>query len=434
MNRTLYTLLFYLIQPLIWLRLLHRGIKAPAYFKRWPERYGYCQRPAGPKGILVHSVSVGETLAAVPLIKTLKKRYPDRAITVTTMTPTGSERVRASFGDSVHHVYLPYDLPGAMTRFLDRIDPALVVVMETELWPNLIHQLQRRKVPLVIANARLSARSAAGYGRLKRLTAEMLSKVSLVAAQHQTDGNRFIRLGLPRKRLAVTGSIKFDIRITPTLAARAAKLRRQWAAERPVWIAASTHQGEDEQILAAHRQLLSRFPSLLLLLVPRHPERFARVFQLCRNEGFNSIRRSDGGAPDGDTQVVVGDTMGELMLLFGVADLALVGGSLVEHGGHNPLEPAAHGLPVLCGPHMFNFAQIHKLLAQAGALTTVDGADSLAAAVATLLEDEASRQRQGQQALAVVEQNQGALARLVGQLQQLLPTPAPQPQPQRELQ
>ena len=413
-----YQILLYLIQPLIWLRLLLRSRKSPAYRKRWGERYGFYRNKVVPGGILLHSVSVGETLAAIPLVRALRHRYPTLPITVTTMTPTGSERVMSAFGKDVHHVYLPYDLPGAMRRFLNTVRPKLVIVMETELWPNMIAALHQRQIPLVIANARLSARSAQGYSKLGSFMRRLLGKITLIAAQNQEDGERFIELGLKRAQLAVTGSIKFDISVTPELAARAVTLRRQWAPHRKVWIAASTHQGEEAIMLQAHRRLLSQFPDLLLILVPRHPERFKETEQLTQKGGFNYLMRSSGLIPTPQTQVVIGDSMGELMLLYGIADMAFVGGSLVERGGHNPLEPAAHAIPVLMGPHTFNFKDICAKLQQADGLITVADSDALVSEITTLLTDEDYRLWYGRHAVEVLHQNQGALQRL---LQLLLP-------------
>lgn len=417
----LYQVLLYLIQPLIWLRLLLRSRKAPAYRKRWGERYGFCKGKVAPHGILLHSVSVGETLAAVPLVRALRHHYPDLPITVTTMTPTGSERVLSAFGDDVYHVYLPYDLPGSINRFLNTVDPKLVIIMETELWPNLISQLYRRKIPLIIANARLSERSAAGYQKLGNFVKNMLRKITLIAAQNQEDGERFIELGLKRSHLHVTGSLKFDISVTPELAARAVALRRQWAAHRPVWIATSTHEGEEAIILESHKKLLTQFPHLLLILVPRHPERFAKAEQLTQEAGLTYILRSADTIPDAQTQVVIGDTMGELMLLYGIADLAFVGGSLVERGGHNPLEAAAHAIPVLMGPHTFNFKNICAKLDQAEGLITITDSDSLVSAVASLLNDEDYRRYYGHHAVEVLHENQGALLRLLTLLSPYLP-------------
>lgn len=417
----LYQVLLYLIQPLIWLRLLLRSRKAPAYRKRWGERYGFCKGKVVPQGILLHSVSVGETLAAVPLVRALRHHYPDLPITVTTMTPTGSERVRSAFGDDVYHVYLPYDLPGSVNRFLKTVDPKLVIIMETELWPNLISKLHQRKIPLIIANARLSERSAAGYQKLGNFVKTMLQKITLIAAQNQEDGERFIELGLKRSHLHVTGSLKFDISVTPELAARAVALRRQWAAHRPVWIATSTHEGEETIILETHKKLLTQFPQLLLILVPRHPERFPKAEQLTREAGLKYTLRSTDAVPDAQTQVVIGDTMGELMLLYGIADLAFVGGSLVERGGHNPLEAAAHAIPVIMGPHTFNFKNICAKLDQAEGLITVTDSESMATAITSLLNDEDYRRYYGRHAVEVLHENQGALLRLLTLLSPYLP-------------
>ncbi len=418
---SLYTALLYLIQPFVWLRLLLRSRKAPAYRKRWAERYGFCRGKVAPDGIMLHSVSVGETLAAIPLVRALRHRYPTIPITVTTMTPTGSERVQSAFGKNVHHVYLPYDLPCAMKRFLDTVRPKLVIVMETELWPNMITELHNRKIPLVIANARLSERSAKGYKKLGNFTRRLMSRITLIAAQNEEDAGRFLELGLKRSQLTVTGSLKFDISVTPELAARAITLRRQWAPRRKVWIATSTHDGEESIILDAHRQLLAKFPDLLLILVPRHPERFKDAKELVQKGGFSYTLRSSGEIPSGSTQVVIGDSMGELMLLYGIADLAFVGGSLVERGGHNPLEPAAHAIPVLMGPHIFNFKDICAKLQQADGMITVTDAASLVNEITTLLTDEDYRMYYGRHAVEVLHQNQGALQRLLQLLQPYLP-------------
>lgn len=418
---TIYTALLYFIQPLIWLRLWLRGRKAPAYRKRWAERYGYCVGKVKPDGIVLHSVSVGETLAAIPLVRALRHRYPTLPITVTTMTPTGSERAQSAFGKDVHHVYLPYDLPGSINRFLDTVNPRLVIIMETELWPNIIRILHQRNIPLVIANARLSARSAKGYRNLGKFMRQLLQSITLIAAQNTEDGDRFLSLGLKRSQLAITGSLKFDISVTPELAARAVTLRRQWAPRRPVWIATSTHEGEEAIVLDTHRRLLQTFPDLLLILVPRHPERFNDARELTQERGFSFILRSSGEIPSGSTQVVIGDSMGELMLLYGIADLAFVGGSLVERGGHNPLEPAAHALPVLMGPHIWNFKDICSKLQEGQGLITVTDVISLEKEVTNLLQDDDYRRYYGRHAVDVLHQNQGALQRLLQLLEPHLP-------------
>ncbi|QIQ22274.1 lipid IV(A) 3-deoxy-D-manno-octulosonic acid transferase [Zophobihabitans entericus] len=409
----LYTVLLYLIQPFVWLRLLLRSRKAPDYRKRWSERYGFCKNKVKPLGILIHAVSVGETIAAIPLVNLLQEQYPDLPITITTMTPTGSVRVTATFGDRVSHVYLPYDLPCAISRFLNTLQPKIVVIMETELWPNLISQLHKRHIPLILANARLSERSAKGYARLGKSMQRLLQQITLIAAQNQQDGDRFIQLGLPKENLVVTGSVKFDIHLSEQQKQTIATLKQQWQLQRPVLIAASTHAGEDEIILAAFKQLLLKFPELLLILVPRHPERFKTVEKLISDQGVNYQLRSQHLIPTHDTQVILGDTMGELITLYGMANIAFVGGSLVENGGHNPLEPALHKLPIIMGEHTFNFRVICRLLSQAQGLITIKStADSLYQAVNNLLTNPEVQQQTGQAAFQVLHENQGALLRL----------------------
>ena len=423
MNRTLYTALFYLGLPLVAIRLWLRSRKAPAYAKRIGERFSIGLPPMAPGGIWVHAVSVGESIAAAPMIRALLERYPQLPITVTCMTPTGSERIQALFANQprIQHCYLPYDLPCAAARFLDRVQPKLAVIMETELWPNHIHQCAKRAIPVALANARLSERSAKGYGRFRQLTQPMLAEMSLFAVQTNAEAERFRALGARAETVEVTGSIKFDLSIDPTLLQRASDLREQWqASQRPVWIAASTHEGEDEVVLAAHRQLLASHPDALLILVPRHPERFNSVFELCQQQGFNTVRRSSGAAVDADTAVLLGDTMGELLFLYALADSAFVGGSLVPNGGHNLLEPAALAKPVLSGPHLFNFLEIAALMRNAKALQEVEDAHGLAVAVQRLFELPRDAQQMAEAGLTVMRANQGALQRLLDGLGRLL--------------
>jgi 3-deoxy-D-manno-octulosonic-acid transferase len=416
MNRTLYTLLFHLGLPLLALRLWLRSRKAPAYARRLSERFGFGLPALRPGGIWVHAVSVGESIAAAPLVRALLRQYPDLPITLTCMTPTGSERILALFADEprVQHCYLPYDLPWASARFLDRARPRLAVIIETELWPNHIQQCAQRGIPVVLANARLSQRSARGYARFPRLTRPMLRALSLIAVQSEAEAERFRALGAAPERVQVTGSIKFDLRIEPALLARATEQRQQWQLDtRPVWIAASTHEGEDEVLLDAHRRLLATHPDALLILVPRHLERFETVFAQIRQQGFQACRRSTGEAVGAGTQVLLGDTMGELLFLYALADLAFVGGSLVANGGHNLLEPAALGKPVLSGPHLFNFLEIAERLRSAGALVEVDDASGLATALQRLIELPRDAERMAAAGQEVMRANQGALGRLL---------------------
>ncbi len=423
MNRTLYTALFYLGLPLVAIRLWLRARKAPAYAKRIGERFTLGMPTLPPGGIWVHAVSVGESIAAAPMIRALLERYPALPITVTCMTPTGSERIQALFANEprIQHCYLPYDLPCAAARFLDRVQPKLAVIMETELWPNHIHQCAKRGIPVALANGRLSQRSAKGYGRFSKLTAPMLAEMSLLAVQTEAEAQRFRDLGARSEAVEVTGSIKFDLTIDPQLLQRATELRSQWQAlERPVWIAASTHEGEDEVVLDAHRRLLGSHSDALLILVPRHPERFNSVFDLCQREGFATVRRSTGANVDAQTSVLLGDTMGELLFLYALADSAFVGGSLVPNGGHNLLEPAALAKPVLSGPHLFNFLDIAAQLREAGALAEVDDAEGLAVEVQRLFELPRDAQRMAEAGLAVMRRNQGALQRLLDGLARLI--------------
>lgn len=412
MNRGLYTALYYCLLPFIFLRLLWRARQSPAYARRWGERLGFFAAPGSGGGLWLHSVSVGETVAAAPLIKQIQQAYPDLPITITTMTPTGSNRVRELFGDAVFHVYVPYDIPCAINRFLNKVKPRLLLIMETELWPNMIHVSHRRGIKQLVLNARLSERSARGYRRFPKLVNAMLSRLDGVAAQSQGDAERLRGLGLSAEKLVVTGSIKFDIEVARQVEEQALLLRREWDASRPVWIAASTRLGEDEQVLAALRQLLDNYPDLLLVLVPRHPERFDQVAELCHSMGFKVARRSRTEQVTADTQVMLGDTMGELLLLYGASDVAFVGGTLVETGGHNFLEPAALGLPVVSGPHRFNFAEVGKMLLSAGAMQEVHSSGELAAAVSVLLAEPERMRQMGRAGQQVIAANRGARQRL----------------------
>lgn len=407
--RTIYTLLLYLLAPLVLLRLAWRGLRAPEYWQRWPERFGFIEPPLGKQVIWVHAVSVGEVQAAEPLVRALLENYPAYSLLVTTVTPTGSARVTALFGDEVAHVYAPYDLPGTVRRFFLRVRPQLAIVMETELWPNLFHACRDRRVPLLLVNARLSAKSMAAYLRVKRLVARTLGNITGIAAQGEADAQRFERLGAQHDRITVSGNLKFEQRIPQSLLERAEVLRRDWGTGRPVWVAASTHEGEDELLLDVFSQLRKQFADCLLVLVPRHPERFESVAELCRQRGLNIVLRSEMRPCDAATRVFVGDSMGELPLFLAAADVAFVGGSLVPHGGHNLLEPAGLGIPVVTGPHVFNFAEICELLQQAGACEKVGNTAELAATLGRWLGDANERHRVGEQGRQVVEKNRGAL-------------------------
>jgi len=409
----LYSLLLYFALPFLLLRLVWRSRRAPAYRARWGERLGhYDQRPLRAR-IWVHAVSVGEVRAAEPLIRHFLARYPDAGVMVTTTTPTGSERLRSLFENRVRHLYTPFDLIPIMNRFLDAVAPRLAVVMETEIWPNMLSACECRGIPVVLANARLSARSAQGYVRLGGFTGKTLRRFAAIAAQSPADAARFRALGTPVEQVRVTGNIKFDVRRPDSLSDHAQVVRRHWGARRPVWIAASTHEGEEELILLAHRKILDRIAGALLVLVPRHPERFARVAALVERQGLTLARRSARGPCGEQVSVFLGDTMGELPTFLAAGDAAFIGGSLVPTGGHNLLEAAAVGIPVAVGPHTFNFARITELMVQAGAAVRVTDAHTLAHCMAEWLGDATTRVQVGEQGQRVVRANQGALQRLV---------------------
>lgn len=413
--RALYTFLLYLVFPLVLLRLLWRSIKAPAYRERWLERLGVFTAPTAWGGLWVHAVSVGEVQAVLPLIRQLLADNPGLPITVTTTTPTGSARVVEQLGELVFHVYFPYDLPLALTGFIRRVRPRALLMVETEIWPNLLHSCRRHGVYTLLANARLSARSALRYARLGRFTHDTFAHIDCIAAQTEADAARFRALGVASDRVFVTGSIKFDIRIRASLEEQVEVLRREWGG-RPVWVAGSTHEGEDELVLQAHHKVLSSFPNALLILVPRHPERFERVAGLCKREHLKLARRSRHGSYGPRTQVYLGDTMGELPVVIGSADVAFIGGSLVPTGGHNMLEAAAQGVAVCFGPHVFNFAAISELLVAEGAARRVGDEVELAQQVIAWFRDASARAEAGENGRRVVRQNRGALARLIGLL------------------
>lgn len=412
--RVIYTFIFYLLLPFILLRLLWRSIATPAYAKRWAERFGFFPAlTTGKKVVWLHTVSVGEFLAALPLIRRLQADE-NLQLVITTTTPTGSERVQATLDHSVFHVYAPYDLPDVLARFLKRVKPSLYLVMETELWPNTLAACARHNIPALLINGRLSEKSARGYERFGALTKPMLQDLSRAAIQNSTDAARFVALGLPDERMIITGNIKFDLSLRDDLRAQAITLKNQLSnsGQRLVLIAASTHQNEDEIILDAFAQVrASSFESAraaVLVLVPRHPERFERVGQLCASRGFTTAKRSERSW-NNQIDILLGNTMGELMLMFGASDIAFVGGSLVPNGGHNFIEPAAWGLPLVSGEHLFNFAEVARLLMDAGALTTVNSAQSLADEFIRLLGNESIRMELGAAALQVALDNRGAL-------------------------
>jgi 3-deoxy-D-manno-octulosonic-acid transferase len=353
-------------------------------------------------------------------VRALLREHPQRRLLLTTTTPTGSDRVRALFGDSVMHCYAPFDLAWAVRRFFDWCQPAIAIILETELWPNLYRECGQRKVPLVLASARLSAKSVRRYRWLVPLFRETLSHGIVIAAQTATDAERFLSLGASPARTHVTGNIKFDFELPADVHARGAALRQQYAGTRPVWVAASTHAGEEEQVLDAQRRVQEAHADALLILVPRHPERFDSIAALLDRQGWRYVRRSSGAPSMPATEVILGDTMGELLAFYAAVDLAFVGGSLVEVGGHNLLEPAALHVPMLTGPYNYNAQDIADLFVEGGVAGIVQDAAGLAAAVIALLANPAAARAQGARAGELTDSSRGALQRLLALLNPLL--------------
>jgi 3-deoxy-D-manno-octulosonic-acid transferase len=398
--------------PVTVYHLIWRSFRQAGYLHRWDERYavyGNAVPPPGPT-VWVHAVSVGEVNAAAPLVDALRALRPDLRLLVTSITPTGSARIRALWGDSVDHVYLPYDLPGAVSRFLRHFQPCLALVLETELWPNLLFGCREHGVPTWIVNARLSERSLRGYRILRPLLRRALSSVRGVLAQSAGDTARFVRLGADPATTRDVGNLKFDVPRGGD-GARFAATFRERAGVRPAWIAASTHAGEEAAVIAIHRQLRGRWPDLLLLWAPRHPERFRPVGQHAVEAGWRVATRQLTHWPDPGDAVFVVDTLGELAQFYACAQVAFVGGSLDDVGGHNLLEPAAAGTAVVSGPHLHNFADIAERMRAAGALRIGADAREVGRHVEALLADGDARAAMAAAGHALVEEGRGALQR-----------------------
>ncbi|MCA4001187.1 lipid IV(A) 3-deoxy-D-manno-octulosonic acid transferase [Vibrio vulnificus] len=410
--RLLYTLLLALAAPLLLFGLYRSKPNKPKFCQRWKEHFGITPKLVGQNQPLwIHAVSVGESLAAIPLIKEIKEKTPDQVIVVTTTTSTGAEQI-AKLGNLVEHRYMPIDFAFAVRGFLKAINPAKMLIIETELWPNTLATVHKANIPIIVVNARLSEKSQQNYAKVQSLFNLIHPCLSKVLCQSQADADRFAKLGVPTSKLCVTGSIKFDIHISDEIKRQGVELRTLLGQQRPVWIAASTHKGEDEQVLDAHRQVLETHPNALLILVPRHPERFDSVFELCQTQGFETVRRTQTNSVADSTQVYLGDTMGEMLILLGAADVCFMGGSLVgdKVGGHNVLEPAALGVPVITGPSYYNFKEITIALVQAKGIIVIES--SLLGQKTQQLLCHSDRQKLvADAALNVVRKNQGALTR-----------------------
>jgi 3-deoxy-D-manno-octulosonic-acid transferase len=414
-----YSGVMYLLSPLTVVHLVMRGMRQRVYFQRWSERFAMYRTPRLEQCIWLHAVSVGEVNASAVLVKQLQAHYPAMPLLLTTTTPTGSERVKAMFGKAVHHVYLPYDTPGAVEHFLDYHQPKIALIMETEIWPNLFVEVGQRKIPLLIINARLSERSMRGYRFISSLLSMALASVKQVLAQSALDLQRYQQLGLSDTQGQVSGNLKFDIEASLQLEAQSQQWRSTWG-HRPVWIAASTHPDEEPIVIAAHKKIRELIPNALLCWAPRHPERFDTVQALVQAEGWKIKDRRTDQQPGLDTDVFIINTLGELIRFYGCADVAFVGGSLQAIGGHNLLEPAAVGVPSIVGPHTTNFIDITQLLLEVGAAERIQNGDELASAVIQHLQNLEQSKRKGLAGKQRIEQERGALNRTLAVIDQYL--------------
>ena len=407
--RFFYSFLIAVCTPFILLYFAIRGFRDRAYLGRWSERFGFTLVGGKQGGILVHAASVGEFNAASPMIKALLKTYPELPLTVSTLTPTGSARVKHELGDTVSHCYIPIDLAGAVSRFLERLQPSLIIVMETEIWPNLYLQAQRLNIPLLLANARLSERSRQRFQLVSGFIAETMKSVAWIGAQSSADADRLISCGADTQHVDKTGNLKFDLNTPASLDEKAMILRARWNIDRPVLVAGSTHEADENVVIPAFVNMLENLPDVLLILVPRHPERFSRSIQKVKAAGLRTELRSQGEACSGQAQCFVIDSIGELMTYYACADLTFVGGSMGEQGGHNALEPAALGKPVLLGPNMANAKEIATQLLQCGAACRVTNQQDFRQTAEKILTDSILRHSMGEAGRYLVENNRGAL-------------------------
>ena len=420
--RYLYSLTLYLLLPWVLLRLWLKGFRVPDYRRHWKQRFGSGGSISVRNAIWIHAVSVGEVCAAQALIKSLLSEDNDRPILLTTMTPTGRDTALRLFGQTVSYRYLPYDLPGSVRRFLNAVRPDVAVIMETEIWPNLYHQLYHRHTPLLLLNARLSEASLNGYLKLPGLGRPAIRCVTTIAAQSESDAQRFMRLGASRQQLSVIGNLKFDNQLPVDFEERVAALKNSLGSDRRIWVAGSTHRGEEPQVLDAHRRIVQLHADALLIIVPRHPERAKELAVLCQQTGLLFKYFSSMSAPLETARVLIVDTLGDLVYLYGLAKAAFVGGSLTGKGGHNPLEALLAGAPVISGPSVDNFQAIYRQLLSVGAVEMIHTEAELAERVCGWFVDTARRNAATEAGLRVIRQNQGSLQRCLDLLRNELGT------------
>ncbi|MGZ4954962.1 MAG: lipid IV(A) 3-deoxy-D-manno-octulosonic acid transferase [Methylobacter sp.] len=416
--RVLYSCFFYLLVPLILIRLIWRSIKAPAYRYRWSERFALYNKKFPQNVIWFHAVSVGEAEALFPLAKKVQREFPEARLLITTTTPTGSARVKAVMQESVEHVYLPYDMPCAVNRFMRCFKPRIAVIMETEIWPNLFACCGKNEIPLYIINARLSEKSANGYQKIPALISPALACVKLIAAQTQDDANRFIAVGAKVETVKTLGNIKFDVDVSSEIVKQGEQLKADLFGGRFVWLIASTHKDEEAIFLEIYKKIKQQIPGLLLVIVPRHPERFVEVKKLCEQNQLAVVMRTSCEIWHQYTDVYLADTMGELKMLYAASDVAFIGGSMVSVGGHNILEAAAVGTPVLFGPYMANFKEIAERVMQQNAAIQCQDESEIISAIIALYADSAYRQSLAEKGKTFIRQNQGAVAKIFDMLSQ----------------
>ncbi len=416
--RAFYSCLFYLLIPFILVRLIWRSIKAPAYRHRWGERFALYNKKFPQNVIWFHAVSVGEAESLFPLVKLIQQQHPDAKLLITTTTPTGSARIKAVMQESVEHVYLPYDIPCAVSRFMQHFKPRMAVIMETEIWPNLYACCGSNQVPLYIINARLSEKSASGYQKIPALVTPALAQVKLIATQTQDDARRFAGIGAKTEAVRTLGNIKFDVEVTNSIIEQGLQVKSNLFSGRFVWLIASTHKDEEAIFLEIYKEIKQKIPELLLVIVPRHPERFGDVKKLCEQYQLAVVMRSSGETCHQHVDVYLADTMGELKMLYAASDVTFVGGSMVPVGGHNILEALAIGTPVLFGPYMANFKEIAQGVLRQDAAIQCQTKNEIVTAIAGLYVDAAYRQSQAEKGKAFVRQNQGAITRIFDILNQ----------------
>ena len=421
--RYFYTTIIYFLLPFILLRLLLVSFKYSSYRKKWYERFGFISWKKSSKRVVwIHAVSVGEVNAARPIVDFLLKEYNHLQIIFTTVTPTGAITVDHKFGKNASHFYLPYDIPYCVKRFIKTINPCMLITMETEIWPNLYQTCHGFGVPILLVNARLSQKSMRGYKLFPDLIASTIKLVDKIAAQTKLDADRFTLLGAENKDVLVVGNLKFDIDIPQSIKEEAEPLRHDFSVNRSIWMAASTNEGEEEIILDAHKKVLSVYSNAILILAPRHPERADKVFTMCKKMGFFTTRRTDHESFTEKHDVFLLDTLGELQLYYAASEIAFIGGSLVDTGGQNMLEPAALNLPLITGPYTYNFLEVRKLLIENKALIQVSNYLELSEKVIELIGDANLRHNLGERAKDVVLANRGSSERTIDIIKPYLPS------------